>query len=82
MDGIVSATANISPVTYEPLQSFKQTQLGKTRFALGKDNKGTGGLFQLAVKNEKGKLAPNQYDPKQIEKGFRMTTLGLSRGWK
>ena len=76
------ATAKISPVSYNTIESFQKTQLGKTHFSLAKGNRDYGGCIQKAVSSQKGKVAPGQYDLKSIEKAYDRITLGAGRGWK
>lgn len=77
-----TATAKVSPVTYTPLDSFVKTQVRRNTIGFLKSKQDFGGTIHMALSTQKAKVAPNAYDPKQLEKGFRMTTLGASRGWK
>jgi hypothetical protein len=77
-----TATSRISPVTYTPLDSYVKTQVRRNSIQFLKGKKDVGGTIHQALSTQKAKVAPNTYDPKQLDKGFRMTTLGLGKGWK
>ena len=72
----------ISPASYDLQKSFYETQIRRNSIKILKGNKEVGGSIHSALKSQKGKLSPANYDLKKIDNGFKMTTLGLSRGWK
>lgn len=76
------ATMKISPVTYEPMKSFYKTQARGISIEFLKCKKEVGGTIHRALSTQKAKVSPNAYDPAKIDRGFKATTLGLSRGWK
>ena len=43
------ATAKISPVSYNTIESVQKSQLGKTHFSLAKGNRDFGGCIQKVV---------------------------------
>lgn len=45
------ATAKISPVSYNTIESFQKSQMGKTHFSLAKGNRDYGGCIQKVVSN-------------------------------
>lgn len=75
-----AASKNIAPTTYDTLGSFKKTQARKPSFC---GYKSSGDSFaDQAIKKGKKTPGAGHYGIKEIDRGYKATTLGMSRGWK
>ena len=74
------ASKLISGSSYNKAESFEKTQVPAARFFIAKGR--TNSMLDQAIR--KAKLTPGagHYDIDKIEKGYKATTLGASRGWK
>jgi hypothetical protein len=75
-----TAAKLISPATYNPQDSFMNTQHKKPRFASARDRGNS--MIDQAIKKAHKTPGVGHYDMQSLDKAYKSTTLGLSRGWK
>ena len=83
MFGFAPATAGISPAAYNPINAFNSTrEKRKIQIKFPTCDRQIGGVLHAALWNQKSKVSPANYDPALLDKGWKNTTLGFSKGWK